>query len=137
MILLTNRDESPYQTVKHYVKRWKIETCFKHLKSIGFDLEAMRVEGRKRRNLMFAVVVLVYILSVLEGLKTHAKKVKMKTYADGKTYARQSVFSYGVSLLESILLDLSTFERYLKQHFDRLLSKPPKNRAFHAIRWNV
>ena len=84
--------------------RWKIELCFKHLKTNGFDLEAMNLRGSRKRNLMVGVVVFLYVLAVREGLlATESAKHCKKTYktfkkSTSKTLA-VSFFRKGVSTL--------------------------------------
>lgn len=43
MILITSIDQSIYNTVRDYLKRWKIEHCFRQLKSNGFDLKVINL----------------------------------------------------------------------------------------------
>lgn len=56
--LLLNLEETSAQIAAHYPIRWQIETCFKHLKSNGFNLEEMNMDREYRSRLMMAVVVL-------------------------------------------------------------------------------
>ena len=111
-ILLTNRDESPYKTVQHYLMRWKIEHCFKHLKSNGFDLEKMNVEGVKRQRLLFTIVVLCYAASIRKAHKKYGR-VGYKNYADDKKYKAISRFRFGYDWLVSTLHDYGRFTRWL------------------------
>mgnify|MGYP005711582829 CR=1 FL=1 len=53
---------------KVYEWRWQIEVCFRHLKTNGFNLEDMNIQGKEKRHLMMAMVVFVYILAIREGL---------------------------------------------------------------------
>ena len=53
---------------KQYAKRWKIEYCFKHLKTNGFNLEAMSLTDLKKIRLMISLVVVAYIMAVREGI---------------------------------------------------------------------
>jgi hypothetical protein len=78
-----------------YRIRWKIEHCFKQLKSNGFDLEAMNIRGKAKQNLMIAIVIFTYVISVLEGLKDY-KKIDSKSYSNGTTSKAISVFRNGV-----------------------------------------
>ena len=38
-----------------YTRRWSIEVTFRHLKSNGFRLEDMRLEGRQKREVVLAI----------------------------------------------------------------------------------
>ena len=111
-ILLTNLDESPYKTVKHYLVRWKIEHCFKHLKSNGFDLERIHVEGLARQRLLFALVVLCYAASVRRAHRKY-KTVGYKNYPDQKRYKACSRFRFGYDWLVTTLHDYGKFVRWL------------------------
>lgn len=100
------------QIAAHYPLRWQIEVCFKHLKSNGFNLEALNVAGRSKQKLMLAVVVFAYTLSVLEGLKTY-KSVGYKQYADGKVYKAVSVFRHGIDKLIGKCFSFTQFCKYI------------------------
>ena len=77
--LITNL-EDPLQAVGLYRKRWKIEYCFKHLKSNGFDLEATALEGAHKQEILFTILTLAYVLAVREGsLKNKYPFVLSKT----------------------------------------------------------
>ena len=51
-----------------YRKRWKIECCFKHLKSNGFNLEDTNLEKPHKIDIMFSILTLVYTFAILEGI---------------------------------------------------------------------
>jgi hypothetical protein len=63
IFLITNVTDHAYKISCIYRMRWKIEHCFKHLKSNGFNLEAMNVKGKAKQNLLLAIVVFTYTLS--------------------------------------------------------------------------
>lgn len=92
------------KALKAYSLRWKIETCFKHLKTNGFDLEAMNIKGHQKRELMMGVVVFLYVLAVKEGLLEFKKQQNAKKHfkyfkiTDTTTLAI-SFFRKGVSIL--------------------------------------
>ena len=58
------------------------------------------------------MVVLVYGLSIQEGLKTY-KKVAYKIYPNGKVYKQESLFRYGLHLLQKKANSLLTWIQYL------------------------
>ena len=70
IFLISNRTDSAVKIAYVYGIRWKIEHCFKQLKSNGFNLEAMNIRGRAKQNLMIAIIVFTYVLSILEGLSS-------------------------------------------------------------------
>ncbi len=48
MLLITSVDQTAYQTVHGYLKRWQIEHGLKQLKSNGFDLEKLNLGSTER-----------------------------------------------------------------------------------------
>jgi hypothetical protein len=131
MMLISNRKDGAIKIASIYKIRWKIEHCFKQLKSNGFDLEAMNVKGKAKQNLMFAIVVFTYVLSVLEGLKDY-KKIAVKTYSDGTTSKAVSVFRNGVDKIVIQANSLQKFFKYILRQFKQA------QMAFHsAILLNV
>ena len=120
MILLTNRDQDAYRTVVAYRKRWKIEHCFRQLKSNGFELENVNLATEPRQRLLMAVVVFAYIVSVVESLKHYTHQVAFKVQGSaGLRYRATSVFRHGIDNLAKHTRDLLTFCRYLSRELRR------------------
>lgn len=68
-----------------YGLRWKIECCFKHLKTNGFNLESLNLRPEEKINLMFAILALLYMIALREGilyLEKQPDAVKLKTYRE-------------------------------------------------------
>lgn len=116
LILITNLDEPKYISALRYGIRWKIEHCFKNLKSNGFDLECMNLKGNARRNLLMAIMVFAYTLSIVEGFKTYASS-RVITYAQGRSEKAESLFRYGIDKLCSKVFRLHLFLEYLVKYF--------------------
>jgi hypothetical protein len=112
LFLITTLDESKYKSAQRYGIRWKIEHCFKNLKSNGFDLECMNLKGDARRNLLMAIMVFAYVLSIAEGFKTYAFS-RVITYADGRVEKAESLFRYGIDRLCPNAVSLHSFLLYL------------------------
>jgi len=110
--------------VKAYPIRWSIETCFKHLKSNGFNLEAMNFKKSEKIKLMMGIVVFLYALCLGEGWLQYrkTKKSDWKKYADGTVNLAVSVFRKGRSYLTGKLGTLKSFIKYLR----RLIKKGAK-----------
>lgn len=110
------------EIVNAYPIRWTIETCFKHLKSNGFNLEEMNFKKSEKIMMMMALVVFLYVLCITEGLeKLKIKKVSdWKKYKNGKCFLAVSVFRKGLSYLSQKFNNLVTFIDYLA---DKLLDK--------------
>lgn len=95
------------QAIKNYPLRWTIESCFKHLKSNGFNLESMNVKGEFKQYLMITILVFLYTFSIVEGLNEYTKtNKKFKKYKNNKIYLTISVFKKGNNILIATLKDI-------------------------------
>jgi len=103
--------------VKAYPIRWSIETCFKHLKSNGFNLEAMNLKKSEKIKLMMGIVSFLYVLCIGEGWLQYktTKKSDWKKYADGSVNLAVSVFRKGRSYVTGKLGTFKSFLKYLKR----------------------
>lgn len=106
-----------------YLLRYKIEHCFKHLKSNGFRLEQMNLRTMTRCRLLMAITVFAYVLSINEGLKNY-KKVPLNANKK-KQEKRVSVFRNGIDKIMAICADLKLFYAYI---YDIFIDKLPKYR---------
>ena len=123
MSLVTTEDRGAYRIVEAYLERWKIEHCFRHPKTNGFNLELLNLRGAERQRLLIAVVVFAYALSIAEGLKTYAERVATKTHGSAaRRYPAVSVFRYGIDRLHEAKADLVTFCRYLVRALTRAMA---------------
>lgn len=82
------------------------------MKTNGFSLEAMNLGTESRCQLLMAIVVFAYVLSIKEGLKTY-RKVRIKVYPDGSQEREESVFRHGMNSLMRFCANLITFCRHL------------------------
>jgi hypothetical protein len=118
LIYLLSDYKSPTEAARIYRLRWQIEVCFKHLKTNGLNLEQMSVRGKEKRHLMMAMVILVYILAIREGMIEetilNGKVVFKKDTYSGLYYRVESVFKKGLSILLRKLLLAESFLIYLK-----------------------
>lgn len=105
-----------------YRKRWKIECCFKHLKSNGFNLESTALQHKHKIDIMFSILTLVYTFAILEGiLNDYETNVNEKSYANGTVYKEKSLFVFGFEILKPKVDNLKLFIRYFKQKIIRCL----------------
>lgn len=104
------------EVVKTYPIRWTIECCFKHLKTNGFDLEAMNFKDPLKIMLMMAITSFLYVLCIIEGLKQLKvkKKSDWKKYKSGKITLAVSIFAKGLDYLNNKFRDLESFIEFLK-----------------------
>lgn len=112
----------------HYIKRWKIESAFKHLKTNGFNIENANLKDDLKIELLMAIVVFAYIVAVKEGI-LKMNTIKIKKYLNGKTYLSISVFRTGYTILQAICKNINQFMEYIET---LILYKPIKLNQFNA-----
>lgn len=125
--LLTNHTEKAANEIAYnYCLRTKIEHCFKHLKSNGFNLEQINLRKKSRCRLLMAITVFTYTLSIHEGLKEY-DKVPRKIYAKYKPEKAVSVFRFGLNRLAQFTKSLEEFCMYFfaEIHFAEKKYKSP------------
>ena len=106
--------ENANEVLLSYMKRWKIECCFRHLKSNGFNVEAMNFEKDNKIQLMIGVVIIAYVLAIREGILKHCKNpIPLKKYANGKTYLSVSIFRTGLEILDQLILTVKSIVMYM------------------------
>lgn len=114
--LLTSRADRAWAG-KDYVLRWPIEVTFGHLKTNGFDLEAMRLQGKAKHEVMLAILNLVFAMTIYEGVQLFRKQpqadYQMTNPQSGRRTRRHSLFRTGYSLLISRLINLKAMCRYI------------------------
>lgn len=105
--------------IKAYPIRWSIECCFKHLKSNGFDLEAMNFKKSEKIMLMMGIVSFLYTLCIRQGLLFYArtKNQKWKVFANKTKTLAVSVFLKGLENICGLFRDLTSFMKMLKEIF--------------------
>ena len=113
--VMTNMDDIS-KSSQFYRKRYKIEVCFKHLKSSGFNLEDLQVEGGHKVDLMFGVLNIIYLMAIQKGIVHFEKEPpKMKVYkhrSRRKTFFEapaKSIFSKGCEVLFENIFFFSEF----------------------------
>jgi hypothetical protein len=112
----------------HYLKRWKIECCFKNLKTNGFNLEDINFRSDQKIELMIGILALIYILAIREGILKHlTKPIALKKYKDGTTQLVISVFRTGYTLIQYLFDSI-----HLLIHYIECLIKTP---FCHRLSW--
>jgi Transposase DDE domain len=110
--LLTNI-EQPDQAGEYYSRRWSIETCFGHLKTNGFDLEAQGFDVEYKLEIIMAVVCLIYTVCAVSGGLQEALAVEekgliiLKNYKNGRSYRKKSLFRVGLSIAINTLMAIN------------------------------
>jgi len=95
-----------------YRRRWRIETCFKHLKTQGFNIEDLNFKNDGKIMLLIAIVVMAYVLSLREAFESGS--LKQKVYRDGSSSMAVSFFRQGITSLRRHVQSLVIFIRYLE-----------------------
>jgi hypothetical protein len=99
---------------KQYAKRWKIEYCFKHLKTNGFHLEDMSFTDLKKIRLMIALVIVAYIVAVREGIiQQKNQPVRVIKYKNGDKLPSVSLFRNGLQVISNHIISWVDFDKYL------------------------
>ena len=103
------------KVVSLYPIRWKIECCFKHLKSNGFKLEDLNLKDSEKIKMMMAIVCFLYVLCIHQGILAYKnyKTSDFKKYRDGTKTLAVSIFRKGKALLAGKFHHLKSFLIYL------------------------
>jgi hypothetical protein len=115
---------------KKYQQRWKVEHCFKQLKSNGFDIEDMGFKKIHKIQFLIAIVIVLYILAVCKGVICDRKnklKSKTKRYKSGLTARTVSIFRQGLFKLKATITNLIQMSKFLKA------LTPKKNTIFKSV----
>lgn len=110
----------------HYLKRWKIECCFKHLKTNGFNIEDINLRSDIKIELMMGILALTFLIAVKQGiLKQLRKAIPLKKYKNGKTYFAISIFRLGFAAIQHTFIEANRLMLYINS-----LLKPLPNKVF-------
>lgn len=91
------------ESLDMYRQRWQIETCFKALKSGGFDIEATHVRDLDRLANLFSIVMLAYTWCYLIGIYIHENIRPIKVLKHGRRAV--SLFRYGLDYVHQCLVN--------------------------------
>jgi transposase len=112
----------------HYLKRWKIECCFRHLKTNGFNIEDINLKDDNKIQLMMGVLACTYLLAIMEGIIQQAREpLKMKSYKNGKSYPSISVFRRGFIVLQKTFLTIENAIAYFNDPLKQVLIRVVAN----------
>lgn len=117
--LVTNMDDMT-QAALFYRKRWKIECCFKHLKSGGFDLEAVSVKEPHQIHILMACLVLVYAMAVHCGIiAIDIKPIKTRFFKNqNAVYPEVAIFRHGLAIFKDMARNFCDFIDSILQIID-------------------
>ena len=124
VLLVSNLNWSKQTIAQRYRIRWTTECFFKHLKSNGFDLEALGFQCPKKIRLLVAIVVVLYVICVAEGLRQfHRIRAKKKSQHE-PLQLREAVFRKGYSVVVNELVSLAHFIDWLLAQISKPLKVP-------------
>lgn len=101
---------------RHYLKRWKIECCFKNLKTNGFNLEDINLRSDLKIELIIGILALIYLIAIREGILKHrTKPIALKKYKSGATHFLISVFRTGYAMIQYVFDSIAQLINYLEE----------------------
>lgn len=100
IIISYNKNE---QSFLNYKERWQIETCFRAMKSSGFDIENTHLQDLKRIEKLLCLVMIAFVwcYKVGDDLDKNVKAIAIKKHG----HRAKSVFKYGLEYIANILLN--------------------------------
>lgn len=93
----------PDQAQVYYKQRWQIETCFRAMKSSGFDIEKTHLKDIERIEKLILLVMIAFVWCYKIGIYLHYNDRKIQIKKHGRK--AKSIFKYGLSFLASVLLN--------------------------------
>ena len=93
----------PEQAQISYKDRWQIETCFKAMKSSGFDIEKTHLQDLARIEKLTLIVMIAFVWCYKIGIFIHENIQKIPIKKHGRK--AKSIFKYGLSFVANVLLN--------------------------------
>lgn len=104
----------PEESFEYYRERWSIETCFRGMKSSGFNIEDTHVTAldRLEKLVLLTMIAFAYCYRIGDYIDREIKPITIKTHGRKAV----SVFKYGLDYLAKWLLTgYNNLEINLKQ----------------------
>lgn len=114
------------KTVDQYIKRWRIECLFRHLKTNGFHLQELNLKPVLKSNLMMAILCLAYSFTIRAAWKSQAT-IRRIQFANGTVFPAQSIFRRGLALISVWCASFGSFMAYLYTLFGTPIHSIIKN----------
>lgn len=93
----------PDQAQAFYKQRWQIETCFRAMKSSGFDIEKTHLQEIDRIEKLILLVMIAFVWCYKVGIYLHLYLKPIVIKKHGRK--AQSIFKYGLSFIAKLLLN--------------------------------
>lgn len=123
VLLVSNLTWSKLIITERYRIRWTTECFFRHLKSNGFDLEELGFQSAHKIRLLVAVVVVLYVICVAEGLR-HCNRIWAKHAPNGPLHLREAIFRRGYSVVVNELVSIAHLVDWLLTRLAKPLKVP-------------
>lgn len=124
VLLVSNLSWAKQTIAQRYRIRWTTECFFKHLKSNGFDLEELGFQSAKKIRLIVAIVVVLYVICVAEGLRRFNRIRAKKKSQFEPLRLREAVFRRGYSVVVNELVSIAHFVDWLLAQLTKPLKVP-------------
>lgn len=98
----------PEQAQLNYKERWQIETCFRAMKSSGFDIEKTHLQDVQRIEKLLLLVMIAFVWCYKVGIYLHENVKQITIKKHGRK--AKSLFKYGLSYIAAVLLN-SEFQK--------------------------
>jgi hypothetical protein len=89
--------EKTRSSLKAYKDRWQIESCFRALKTSGFNIEKTHLSDMERFEKLLSIVFIAFFWSYLTGLYIHKKIKRIRRLKHGRL--AKSFFKYGLDYI--------------------------------------
>lgn len=98
----------PEQAQINYGHRWQIETCFRAMKTSGFDIEKTHLQDIERIEKLTLIVMIAFVWCYKTGIfiHDHVKKIEIKKHGR----RAKSIFKCGLSFIANVLLNAKSQE---------------------------
>jgi hypothetical protein len=93
----------PEQAQINYKERWQIETCFRAMKSSGFDIEKTHLQDIERIEKLTLIVMIAFVWCYKTGIFIHENIKKIEIKKHGRK--AKSIFKCGLSYIANVLLN--------------------------------
>jgi len=93
----------PEQALVEYSYRWQIETCFRAIKSSGFDMEKTHLRQTDRVGKLCLLVMIAFVWCYKTGMFIDRHVEKIKTKKHGRK--AKSIFKCGLHHISNVLLN--------------------------------
>jgi len=93
----------PEEAQEAYKERWQVETCFRALKSSGFNIEDTHLTDLNRIEKLFSIVMVAFAWAYVVGIFADQNLKPIRILANGKR--AKSLFKYGLEIIAQVLLN--------------------------------